>query len=96
VIGHDPECLENLEKARRLIVAATERLMQQPVEPVALAAHPQGAQTEMSSTLADVEREAIVAAYQRPNRKPLKAARLLGIGRSTLYRRLREIRKMAA
>ena len=33
VIRHDPECLENLEEARKLILAATERLMQ-PVESV--------------------------------------------------------------
>ena len=96
VIRHDPECVENLEEARRLILAATERLMQQPVESVAPVVLPQGQQTEVFPTLADVERAAIVAAYQRSNRKPLEAARLLGIGKTTLYRKLREIREMAA
>ena len=95
VIRHDPECLENLEKARRLILAATERLMQQPVESVAPVVLPHVPQTEVFPTLADVERAAIVAAYQRSNRKPLEAARLLGIGKTTLYRKLREIREMA-
>ena len=96
VIRHDPECVENLEKARRLILAATERLMLQPVESVAPVVLPQGPQTEVFPTLAEVERATIVAAYQRSNRKPLEAARLLGIGKTTLYRKLREIREMAA
>ena len=96
VIRHDPECLENLEKARRLILAATERLMQQPVESLAPVVLPHIPQTEAFPTLADVERAAIVAAYQRSNRKPLEAARLLGIGKTTLYRKLREIREAAA
>jgi transcriptional regulator of acetoin/glycerol metabolism len=95
VIGHDPECLENLERARRLILAAKERLLQ-PVESVAAVVLPQGPQTEVFPTLAEVERAAIVAAYQRSNRKPLEAARLLGIGKTTLYRKLREIREEAA
>ena len=96
VIRHDPECVENLEKARRLILAATERLMLQPVESVAPIVLPHGPQTEVFPTLAEVERAAISAAYQRSNRKPLEAARLLGIGKTTLYRKLREIRERAA
>jgi len=63
VIRHDPECLENLEKARRLILAAKERLLQ-PVESVAPVALPQGPQTEVFPTSAEVERAAIVAAYR--------------------------------
>jgi hypothetical protein len=31
VIRHDPQCLESLEEARKLILAATERLRQQQV-----------------------------------------------------------------
>jgi transcriptional regulator of acetoin/glycerol metabolism len=96
VIRHDPECLENLAEARKLILVATERLMLQPVESVALVVLPGGPQTEVFPTLAEVERAAIVAAYQRSNRKPLEAARLLGIGKTTLYRKLREIREAAA
>jgi len=38
----------------------------------------------------------IVAAYKRSNRKPLEAARLLGIGKTTLYRALKEMRQVAA
>jgi transcriptional regulator of acetoin/glycerol metabolism len=36
-----------------------------------------------------------VAAYQKSNRRPLEAARLLGIGKTTLYRKLREIGEAA-
>ena len=47
-------------------------------------------------TMAEVERAMIVAAYKRSNRKPLEAARLLGIGKTTVYRKLREIGHAAA
>jgi transcriptional regulator of acetoin/glycerol metabolism len=41
--------------------------------------------------MAEMERAIIVAAYERSNRKPLEAARLLGIGKTTVYRKLREM-----
>jgi hypothetical protein len=47
-------------------------------------------------TMAEVERKMILAAYHRSNRRPLEAARLLGIGKTTLYRKLREIGRPAA
>jgi len=34
----------------------------------------------------------ILAAYQRSNRRPLLAARLLGIGKTTMYRKLRQMK----
>jgi DNA-binding NtrC family response regulator len=40
-------------------------------------------------TMAEVERTMIVAAYERSNRNPLEAARMLGIGKTTVYRKLR-------
>jgi transcriptional regulator of acetoin/glycerol metabolism len=46
--------------------------------------------------MAEVERAMIVAAYERSNRRPLEAARLLGIGRTTLYRKLWEMGRPAA
>ena len=46
-------------------------------------------------TLAEVERAVILAAYQRSNRKTLETARLLGIGKTTLYRKLRELQQAA-
>ena len=47
-------------------------------------------------TMAEMERAIIVAAYERSNRKPLEAARLLGIGKTTVYRKLREMGEAAA
>lgn len=47
-------------------------------------------------TMAEMERKMIIAAYRHSNRRPLEAARLLGIGKTTLYRKLREIRRPAA
>lgn len=47
-------------------------------------------------TMAEVERKMILAAYHRSNRRPLEAARLLGIGKTTMYRKLREMKQAAA
>lgn len=91
VIRHDPQCIENLEEATKLILAATNRLTQQRVEtvtPNALTHFPDG---DVFATIAEVERTMIVTAYQRSNRRPLEAARMLGIGKTTFYRKLREI-----
>ena len=46
-------------------------------------------------TMAEVERKMILAAYRRSNRRPLEAARLLGIGKTTMYRKLREMKQAA-
>ena len=86
VIRQDPECLAALEQAQKLIVTASERLSLQPSEPVSLVPA-----TASFPTLAEVERRMIVAAYQKSSRKPLEAARLLGIGKTTFYRKLREL-----
>jgi len=40
--------------------------------------------------LADLEREAILSAIQALNGDKLQAAKLLGIGKTTLYRKLKE------
>lgn len=45
-------------------------------------------------TMAQMERTMILSAYQRSNRRPLLAARLLGIGKTTMYRKLREIKEI--
>ena len=96
VIRHDPLCLESLDEARKLIAEATERLTQQPV--VAMAAITLASVPEMEAfpTMAEVERALILAAYERSDRRPLEAARLLGIGKSTVYRKLREMGQAAA
>lgn len=47
-------------------------------------------------TMAEVERTMILAAYRRSNRHALEAARLLGIGKTTMYRKLRDLQQAAA
>jgi transcriptional regulator of acetoin/glycerol metabolism len=96
VIRHDPECLQSLRKAYDLISAATDRLTQQRVEAVAPIIVAEVPEAGIFPTMAEVERAMIAMAYQRSNRKPLEAARLLGIGKTTLYRKLREIGRAAA
>jgi two-component system response regulator HydG len=41
-------------------------------------------------TLADLERDAILSAIRTLNGDKLQAAKLLGIGKTTLYRKLKE------
>jgi transcriptional regulator of acetoin/glycerol metabolism len=91
VIRQDPQCLQKLEQASRLISTATERLTQQRVESVAPIVLAQVPETGVFPTMAEMERAIILAAYERSNHKPLEAARLLGIGKTTVYRKLREI-----
>jgi len=96
VVRQDFECLEKLEQARQLIAAASERLANQRIKSEALFVLDQASQSDLFPTMAEMERVMIAAAYQRSNRKPLEAARLLGIGKTTLYRKLREIDHTAA
>lgn len=96
VIRHDPECIQSLAQARELISAAADRLTGRAAEaatPVVLA---QVQEIGAFPTMAEVERAMILAAYQRSNRRPLEAARLLGIGKTTFYRKLRETGQEAA
>ena len=96
VIRHDPQCLESLEQARQLIAEASDRLAQSSTES-ALPFIPWPTTTpDQFPTMAEVERAMILAAFQRSNRRPLAAARLLGVGKTTFYRKLREIGKRAA
>lgn len=96
VIRQDPQCLQKLEEASRLISTATERLTQQREESVAPLVLAQVPETGAFPTMAEVERAMIVAAYERSNRRPLEAARLLGIGKTTVYRKLRAMDEAAA
>ncbi len=96
VIPQDPQCLQKLEEAHRLISAATERLQRPSAEekPSILFTHISEAQA--FPTMAEMERAIIAAAYERSNRRPLEAARLLGIGKTTVYRKLRAMGEAAA
>ncbi len=49
----------------------------------------EGSQPQLT-TLADLERQAILGAIRALNGDKLQAARLLGIGKTTLYRKLKE------
>jgi transcriptional regulator of acetoin/glycerol metabolism len=71
-------------------------LTQQPLEAVDPVVPAQVPESEVFPTMAEMERTMILAAYQKSNRRPLEAARLLGIGETTLYRKLKEIGKAAA
>ncbi|HTX77151.1 MAG TPA: sigma-54 dependent transcriptional regulator [Terracidiphilus sp.] len=54
------------------------------------AAQPDNGEALPVTTLADMERQAILAAIRTLHGDKLKAARLLGIGKTTLYRKLKE------
>jgi len=96
VIRPDPECLRNLDQARRLISAASERLQEsRSIEKVPAHLLPV-AGCESFPSLEEVERAMLLAAYKRSNRSPVEAARLLGIGKTTFYRKLRDIKSAAA
>ena len=91
IVRRDPQCLEQLEKACRLISAATDRLTQPCGEqsvPVVLSLVPDA---DAFPTMAEMERSMILAAYERSEHRPLLAAQLLGIGKTTFYRKLKEM-----
>ena len=96
VVRQDPHCIEVLERACRLISAATDRLNQSCAAqkiPVVLS---QSSGAGTFPTMAQMERSMILAAYERSEGKPVVAARLLGIGKTTLYRKLKEMGELAA
>jgi len=96
VIRQDPECLHNLEEARRLIAGASDRLTQPTAESsIPFISWPY-AMADQFPTMAQVEKAMIAAAYRRSSRKPLEAARMLGIGTTMFYRKLQQIKQIAA
>jgi DNA-binding NtrC family response regulator len=96
VIRQDPQCLQKLEEAHRLISAATERLQRSSAEEKAPILFSHISEEQAFPTMAEMERAIIAAAYERSNRKPLEAARLLGIGKTTVYRKLRAMGEATA
>jgi transcriptional regulator of acetoin/glycerol metabolism len=96
VLQQDPQCIQNLQEASKLISAAAARLEESTAQqrlPVRLNWLPN---VEPLPTLDEMERALILAAYRKSNRKPMETARLLGIGKTTFYRKLREMRQIAA
>jgi transcriptional regulator of acetoin/glycerol metabolism len=96
VIQRDSQCLENLEAAAKLISATAAKLQEsRAVQELPLRSEPISG-IEPFPTLDAMERALIIAAYRKSNRKPVEAARLLGIGKTTFYRKLKELRQIAA
>ena len=96
IIDQDPQCLENLYEASKLISATAARLKDSCSSQrltVRLNSIPA---VEPFPTLDEMERAMIMAAYRKSNRRPVLAARLLGIGKTTFYRKLKELRQTPA
>ena len=96
VFQQDSQCLLNLQEACKLISATAARLEESPAHrQIPVHVNPLST-VETFPTLDEMERTMILAAYRKSNRKPVEAARLLGIGKTTFYRKLREMRQIAA
>jgi transcriptional regulator of acetoin/glycerol metabolism len=96
VVQKDFQCLENLQEASKLIAATAAKLQEsRAVQELDVHSGPISG-IEPFPTLDAMERALIIAAYKKSNRKPVEAARLLGIGKTTFYRKLKEMRQAAA
>jgi hypothetical protein len=73
VVPQDPQCLENLEEARRLLAAASERLTRPFLDSAAPLVLAHFTQLSSFPKLGEIERAMILAAYRRSNRKPLES-----------------------
>ncbi len=96
VVRQDAQCVHNLARACDRFVAVTERPTEPGSDLEVPVASGQAQETEAFPTIAEMERAMIVAAYERSNHKPMVAAHLLGIGKTTFYRKLREMGEIAA
>jgi transcriptional regulator of acetoin/glycerol metabolism len=95
VLQHDSECVQSLLEASKLIAATGAKLQEsRTAQELPVHSGPTSG-IEPFPTLDAMERAMIVAAYRKSNRKPLEAARLLGIGKTTFYRKLKELRQVA-
>ena len=92
VINQDSQCLKNLEEASKLISATAARLEESTAQQKLSVRSSSLPGLESLPTLDEMERAMIMAAYRKSNRKPVEAARMLGIGKTTFYRKLKEIR----
>jgi len=96
VFQQDSQSLVNLQEASKLISATAARLEESRAQQKLPERLNLLSTVEAFPTLDQVERAMILAAYRKSNRKPVEAARLLGIGKTTFYRKLREMRQIAA
>ena len=96
VIQQDSQCLENLQEASKLISLTAAKLREsRAIQELPVRSEPISG-IEPFPTLDAMERALIIAAYRKSNRKPVEAARLLGIGKTTFYRKLKEMSQAAA
>lgn len=95
VLQQDSRSLEDLQEASKLISATAARLKEPYANQEPSVCFNSLSAVDPFPTLGEMERALIVAAYRRSNRKPLEAARLLGIGKTTFYRKLKELRQAA-
>lgn len=80
-----------LERACQLISAATEQ-MTQPYPVLTVPAASGGMlEADVFPTMDETERAMIFAAHEKSERKPLVAAQLFGIAKTTFYRKLKEL-----
>lgn len=84
--AHLGEIEAALDRARRRLAAAPAQSPEEKIKPALRA-------IESGETLADVERQAILAAIQKHNGNRSAAASELGISRRTLYNKLAEYEK---
>ena len=96
VFQQDSQCIQNLQEASKLISATAARLEESTAQQRLTERLNSLSTVETFPTLDQVERAMILAAYRKSNRKPVEAARLLGIGKTTFYRKLKEMRQIAA
>lgn len=95
VFQQGSQCLLNLQEASKLISATAARLEEPTAQQWLPACLNALSTVEMFPTLDEMERAMILAAYRNSNQKPVEAARLLGIGKTTFYRKLRELKDAA-
>jgi DNA-binding NtrC family response regulator len=96
VIQQDSQCLENLLESSKLISATAAKLQEsRATRELPMHSEPISG-IEPFPTLDAMERALIIAAYRKSNQKSVEAARLLGIGKTTFYRKLKEMRQAAA
>jgi len=96
VIQQDSQCLENLLEASKLISATAAKLQESRLTRERPMYSGPISGIEPFPTLDAMERALIIAAYRKSNQKPVEAARLLGIGKTTFYRKLRDLKSAAA
>lgn len=96
VVQQDLQCLENLQEASKFISLTAAKLQEsRAIRELPVRFGPISG-IEPFPTLDAMERAMILAAYRRSNRNSVEAARLLGIGKTTFYRKLKEMRQVAA